>query len=154
LLTFGSMVHDAIQRLDYLCRIIPPLLQQVDEPAFSLSPAPGKWSKKQIMGHLIDSAANNHQRFVRAQFEDVPKITYNQDQWNAFNFYVSIPLKQILGMWEIYNLQLLELIKHIPSENLQRTCDTGGPTPHTLDFLIRDYVEHLEHHLREVVHYS
>ena len=148
------MIQEAIQRLDYLCRIIPPLLQQEDEAAFSLPRTPGKWSKKQIMGHLIDSATNNHQRFVRAQFEEVPKITYNQDQWNAFNFYERIALGQILAMWEIYNRQLLELIKNIPAQNLLRTCDTGGPAPHTLEFLIRDYVDHLEHHLREVVQYS
>jgi hypothetical protein len=148
------MIHDVIQRLDYLCRIIPPLLQQEDEAAFSLPRAPGKWSKKQIIGHLIDSAANNHQRFVRAQFEEVPKITYNQDQWNVFNFYDRIALHQVLAMWEVYNRQLLELMRHIPPENLRRTCDTGGPIPYTLDFLIRDYLDHLEHHLREMVAYS
>jgi hypothetical protein len=147
------MIMDtAIKRLSYLCLTIPPLLLAIDEEIFSAKPSPGKWSKKQIIGHLIDSAANNHQRFVRVQFEDKPAISYDQNKWNEFNFYQQIDGKQIIKLWAAYNLQLTELIKHIPAQHLQRECLSGDKLL-TLEFLINDYADHLEHHLRQVVDY-
>ena len=113
---------------------------------------PDKWSKKEIIGHLIDSATNNHQRFVRGQFENRPAIIYDQDKWNEFGFYQQINGQQIISFWAAYNRQLIELIKHIPKENLQLECLVGDKLL-TLNFLINDYVEHLEHHLRQVISY-
>ncbi len=147
------MIEFAIKRLEYLCDIIPQLLTEIQEQTFSVKPEPNKWSKKEIIGHLIDSATNNHQRFVRGQFEDVPKIVYDQNKWNEFNFYQKIDGQQIISFWTIYNRQLAELIKNIPEENLSKECKSGDDKNLTLDFLINDYVEHLEHHLRQVVTY-
>jgi hypothetical protein len=147
------MIDIAIKRLTCLCDIIPPLLTAIGEPAFSLKPAPNKWSKKEIIGHLIDSATNNHQRFVRAQFEAMPLIAYDQDKWNAFSFYQQIDGAQLINFWTAYNRQLVALVQHIPAENLQRACKTSDTRTHTLEFLFNDYVEHLEHHLRQVVTY-
>ncbi|MDX1936305.1 MAG: hypothetical protein SFU21_04285, partial [Flavihumibacter sp.] len=109
-------------------------------------------SKKEIIGHLIDSATNNHQRFVRGQFEDSPKIAYDQNRWNKYNFYQQIDGQQIIDFWTVYNRQILELIRRIPNENLKLVCHVGDKFL-TLDFLINDYVEHLEHHLKQVVSY-
>ena len=146
------MTDNAIKRLEYLCETIPPLLLNFDEETFSAKPHPGKWSKKEIIGHLIDSATNNHQRFVRAQFEDDPAIAYDQNKWNEFSFYQQISGLQIISFWTIYNKQLVELTRRIPKENLKRGCMVNGKLL-TLDFLITDYVEHLEHHLKQVVSY-
>ncbi|HTF29429.1 MAG TPA: DinB family protein [Flavitalea sp.] len=146
------MIDTAIKRLEYLCDVIPQLLAAIDEQAFSLKSNPGKWSKKEIIGHLIDSATNNHQRFVRGQFENRPAIIYDQDKWNEFGFYQQINGQQIISFWAAYNRQLIELIKHIPKENLQLECLVGDKLL-TLNFLINDYVEHLEHHLRQVISY-
>lgn len=101
------------------------------------------------MGHLIDSAANNHQRFVSAQFKNKPAIVYDQNKWNTFNFYQQISIQQIIFFRTIYNRQLIELIRHIPKANLQLECRVGEKLL-TLDFLIINYVEHLEHHLKQV----
>lgn len=147
------MIEFAIKRLEYLCDIIPQLLTEIDEQTFSVKPKPNKWSKKEIIGHLIDSATNNHQRFVRGQFEDVPKIVYDQNKWNEFNFYQKMDGQQLISFWTIYNRQLAELLKNIPEENLSKECKSGDDKNLTLDFLINDYVEHLEHHLRQVVTY-
>lgn len=76
-----------INRLEYLCNTIPELLIQIDEQIFSEKINPAKWSKKEILGHLIDSATNNHHRFVRVQFETNLKISYDQNKWNQYNFY-------------------------------------------------------------------
>ena len=146
------MIENAIDKLCYLCDIIPGLLNNTADITFNEKTSPDKWSKKEIIGHLIDSATNNHQRFVRAQFEDNPSIAYDQNQWNACNYYQDIDRKQIIDFWTIYNKQLLELFRRIPAEHLQRTCMIKGQML-TLDFLINDYVAHLEHHLRQVVSY-
>jgi hypothetical protein len=147
------MTAQSIQRLQYLCDTIPQLLNDIDDHIFSLKPAANKWSKKEIIGHLIDSASANHQRFVRGQFEDTPKITYDQNNYNTFNYYNQIDGKQIISFWTVYNKQILELIKLMPAELLKRQCFAGGNESVTLSFIFDDYVEHLEHHLKQVIAY-
>lgn len=145
------MITGSIERLQYLCNTIPALLLAIPDADINHQPA-GKWSKKQIIGHLIDSAANNHQRFVRTQFEDIPAIRYDQNNWNCYSYYDRMKASHVIGFWESYNRHLLEVIRHIPKEFLERTCNTGGE-PVTLHWLIDDYVNHMEHHLRQVINY-
>ena len=116
--------------------------------------AEDKWSLREIMGHLIDSASNNHQRFVRIQFEDVPSITYNQDNWNNHSYHNQVDSKYLIKFWELYNLHLAELIKLIPEKNFVRECNVGKEQNVTLQWLVEDYVRHLEHHLRQLVNYN
>ncbi|KIO77166.1 hypothetical protein TH53_11065 [Pedobacter lusitanus] len=148
------MIAQSIQRLHFLCETIPQLLNEIDDHIFSLKPAAHQWSKKEIIGHLIDSAIANHQRFVRAQFEDTPKITYDQNNCNTFNYYNQIDSNQVISFWTVYNKQLLELIRLIPQELLMRRCFAGGDESVTLAFIFNDYVQHLEHHLKQVVSYQ
>ena len=145
------MIEAALKRLEYLCTIIPKLLSEIEEPYLSLKVAPEKWSKKEIIGHLIDSATNNHHRFVQIQFESQFLIPYDQNKWNESNFYQQIEGKQIIDFWTIYNKHLIEIIKRITPENLLKEFRTIDNKRFTLSFLINDYVEHLEHHLRQVV---
>ena len=112
--------------------------------------APGKWSKKEILGHLIDSAANNHQRFVRAQFEDKPAVTYEQDNWVSFQKYADEPVENIIGLWTNYNKHLAYLISFMPEEKLKNLCDIKLDKPVTLEWIITDYVRHLKHHLGQI----
>jgi hypothetical protein len=147
------MVEQSIKRLEYLTDIIPSLINEMGEESFSLKISKDKWSKKEIIGHLIDSATNNHQRFVRGQFEMTPEISYNQNKWNEFSFYQQINAEQIISFWTIYNKQLLEIIKRIPIDNLKREIKIGENI-FTLKFLIADYVDHLEHHLKQIVEYE
>ena len=146
------MLKTTIDRLTYLLDTIPTLLNNITESDFSLKPAPDKWSKKEIIGHLIDSAANNHQRFVRGQFEEEPLITYNQDNWNMYSFHQQNSQEAIIRFWEMYNRQILFIIQRIQPEQLRRSCRT--PDAKTLQWLIEDYVVHMEHHLHEVIDYQ
>lgn len=146
-------IQHAVDRLQYLCTIIPPLLFDAGEAEFSIKPGADKWSKKQILGHLIDSAANNHQRFVRVQFEPMPVIRYDQDMWNKFSYHEQMEATGLITMWMTYNKYLLEIVKCIPPDLLLNTCITGGTEPVSLAFIIEDYVEHLEHHLHQIVSY-
>lgn len=148
------MTQATVERLQYLCGIISPLLESIQEEKFRAKPAPHKWSKKEILGHLIDSANNNHQRFVRIQFEDEPLITYDQDKWNNASHYNNIDSKHLIAFWNLYNQHLVELIKQIPDELLIRKCNVGDDDNVTLLWLIEDYLKHLEHHLRQIVEYD
>lgn len=144
------MMATTISTFEKILSEIPPRLHAFYEPEFNAKPSPEKWSKKEIVGHLIDSAANNHQRFVRIQFEDVPVIYYDQNNWNRFNYYQALDSKHVIDLWTRYNQHLLELIQRIPEELLQREGNSGPSGNHTLQWLIEDYVEHMEHHLRQI----
>lgn len=143
------MIQTAIDRLSYLVQTIPPVLEQLGEDVLSEKPSPEKWSKKEIIGHLIDSATNNHQRFVRGQFETNPEISYDQNQWNRYNFYQEIDSQLLIHFWVVYHQHLIEICKRIPEGALQRNVRVGDQLL-TLEFLINDYVTHLEHHLRQL----
>jgi hypothetical protein len=147
------MVTESINRLDTLINIIPNLLLNMDESDLTLKSSPEKWSKKEILGHLIDSAANNHQRFIRGQYENEPTIYYDQNQWNILSQYQAMSTKQIIAFWTMYNQHLLHIVKHIPNDHLQKKCRAFDGNTYTLEFLTNDYVAHLEHHLRQVVRY-
>jgi DinB superfamily len=147
------MLKQSIERLTYLCDIMPPLLTAKGEEELSYKAGPTKWSKKQIIGHLIDSATNNHHRLIRGQFEHIPLISYDQDQWNEHGYYQQMGSSQLIAMWAVYNKQLLALIRLIPADKLKREVGVADKKEVTLDFIINDYVGHLEHHLRELVTY-
>lgn len=143
---------DATTRLRYLVAIIPGKIAAISDADLSAKPS-GKWSKKEILGHLIDSAANNHQRLICAQYEDIPAIFYNQDQWVALNHYNELETSHLLNFWTAYNQQLIAIIQRVPPENLDREYNTGGSRNFTLQWLIDDYVAHMEHHLKVIVDY-
>lgn len=144
-------MKETVSRLQHLCDTVPDQLLALGEEVLSHKPAPNKWSKKEIIGHLIDSAANNHQRFVRGQFEAAPSISYDSDNWVAGNYYHNADSKQLIALWEHYNRHLATVISHIPDDLLTRQIQTGPEQRYTLEFLIRDYVMHLEHHLDEIM---
>ena len=147
------MLKESIERLEYLCETIPPLVNAIPEKDFTDKPAPGKWSKKEILGHLIDSATNNHQRFVRTQFENEPVIFYDQNKWNLFGHYNKLDRNHVVSFWTIYNRHLIELMKRTPEHNLVLTSIGPNEEKFTLGFLMADYVVHQEHHLKQIVSY-
>ena len=124
--------------------------------------APGKWSPKEIIGHLIDSASNNHQRFIRAQFKnDLIFDGYEQDEWVKVQRYQQEEWKQLIALWKSFNLHLLHAIAQIPDsilkkEHTHHNLDERAFKPvlkeksATLEYFIIDYVDHLKHHLRQI----
>jgi len=126
------------------------LVQIADEDA-ARPPASGGWSKKQILGHLIDSAGNNHQRFVRAQLAPHLEFPpYQQNEWVAVQSYATESWPDLVNLWLLLNRHLLHVMHNTSDELLAHTCSIGGNQPVTLAFLMEDYVRHLQHHLEQI----
>ncbi len=131
---------------------ITPKLQRITESASVMRPSPEKWSKKEIMGHLIDSATNNHQRFVRSQLVNPLSLDgYEQERWVATQKYRDESWKDLISLWKSYNIHLAHLIACVPDEKLGNTVQLGQSTPVTLEFLMKDYLRHLKHHLDQIL---
>jgi hypothetical protein len=125
-------------------------MRQTEEGDAAQQPAPGEWSNKQIVGHLIDSAANNHQRFVRAQRDESHDFpSYDQNDWVTLQGYQSRAWPQIVTLWEALNLHLAGIIERIPEDKLAANCTIGG-NPWTLKEIIVDYVGHMQMHLSDL----
>lgn len=113
--------------------------------------APGKWSRKEILGHLIDSAANNHQRFVRSQEADSLSLPgYAQEHWVNVQRYHDRPWGELITLWSAYNRHLAHVLARIPEARRTTVCHIGSNNPVTLSYLALDYVGHVQHHLRQI----
>ncbi len=127
-------------------------LREIDDQMASVRPAPGKWSKKEILGHLIDSAANNHQRFVRLQL--TPRLElpgYDGDAWVSLQHYQERPWRDIIDLWLVYNTQLAEVIRYVNPQSLRNTWRAPDGNDVDLEFIIRDYLVHMRHHLDQIL---
>ncbi|MDR2222639.1 MAG: DinB family protein [Flavobacteriaceae bacterium] len=142
------MTPTDLSKLQYYIDVLPAKLEEFTEEDFAYKATADKWSKKEIVGHLIDSATNNHHRFVRGQFEDNPVISYEQNDWVTATAYQNMPQELVIKTWKMYNAFLLEIVCNISEEVLKRRTANA----HTLAFLFGDYVSHLEHHLGQIFH--
>ena len=113
---------------------------------------PGGWTRKEVLGHMLDSAANNHQRFVRAALEGrYVGPGYQQNSWVAIHGYADMPWEMLLERWVITHRMLEQVVARIPDDRLESMCLVGDDAPMTLQFLIEDYVAHQRHHLAQIL---
>jgi hypothetical protein len=139
-----------------------PRLLAISEEQSELPRAEDKWSAKQIIGHLIDSAGNNHQRFVRAQFTDeLIFLGYEQNEWVRAEHFQEEPWRDLVQLWQFYNQHILHIMKHAPEDtrtklrsrhNLHQLASEQikEDEPVTLEFFMRDYVDHMKKHLGQI----
>ena len=143
-------------------RIIYELLEVVQEynekmsaipnDQFSAKPLPTKWSKIEVLGHLIDSAQNNLRRFICGQYESPPAlISYDQDFWVAANQYSDTTKEDMIQLWTLLNQRIVSVLKGMPVDAYEKYCPiiTGGHQ--TLQWFAADYVKHLKHHLNQIL---
>jgi len=145
-------MKDIARQIRSLISTVEPQLSRMNHDEMRFKPDPHKWSKKELLGHLIDSAANNHQRFVRA----VNKVaalfpTYNQDEWVRIQRYNEISWSFLVTFWSAYNSHLSHIIECIPEDAISSPCNIGKETPVTLEFVVKDYLRHLQHHLKDLI---
>jgi hypothetical protein len=141
---------------------VTPILLAVPDAVSARRPAPEKWSAKEIVGHLIDSAANNHQRFVRARYQDDLIFPgYDQGAWVAAQGYQGAPWQDLVTLWARYNEHIARVMRATPADvrmkpydrhNLHELAWRAVPADQlaTLDYFMADYVGHLHHHLRQI----
>jgi hypothetical protein len=148
---FKSTVESAAERL-----------RQISEANSQKPRAEGDWSSKQIIGHLIDSATNNHSRFVLGQMrDDLVFPGYDQDRWVELQHYQEASWSQLVDLWRAYNLHLVHVMASASKEKLAQTRAShsletiafktvNANEPATLEYLMKDYVDHLKHHLGQI----
>jgi hypothetical protein len=111
----------------------------------------GGWSRKQVLGHLVDSVSNNHQRFVRAALQDSLSFpAYEQVSWSEVQRPQEAEWPALIALWTSYNRYLAHVIARLPADKLDVVCVIGANGPVTLRFLVADYLRHLLHHLRQI----
>ncbi len=140
----------AIHSLRTLLEALPERLRSIPSGAAAIQ-ADGGWSVKEELGHLVDSAANNHQRIVRAQLEDAPAMPdYDGKKWVTLHAYQKRDWHMLIEMWERLNQLLLAAAEAVPETGWWRTCTVGSSEPMTVQFLLEDYVSHMREHLRHM----
>lgn len=158
-----STEPECARRLRTAIAAATPLLHAMSEADSARARAPGKWSPRQIIGHLIDSASNNHQRFVRAALQDDLVFPgYAQEQWVELQQYEHRPWSELLALWSAFNRHIVSVMAAIPDaarlrvrarHNLDEiaTYPPKRADQATLDYFLLDYVDHFEMHLRQIL---
>ncbi|MCM3213023.1 DinB family protein [Niallia taxi] len=142
-------MEKVINGINHWIQALPKEFTTMSVTEISNRSAPSKWSKKEILGHLCDSAINNLGRFLQVQYEEQPYVIqpYNQVQWVILQNYQERPLQDIVTLFQTLNNQIVHVLQNIPSEKLSYICDIGNNEEKTLEWLIQDYLEHMEHHI-------
>ena len=141
---FGERIRQIVSSEGARLRLVP-------ENTASRKPAAETWCKKEVLGHLVDSAANNHQRLVRALLADELLFpAYAQNEWVRAQEYAGESWEGILDLWSALNRHLAHLVDRIPAAKLSMQCRIGENPPMTLEALIGDYIRHLVHHLAQI----
>jgi DinB superfamily len=145
-------MKDIALQLRSIIEAVEPQLSRMNHDEVGFKPAPQEWSKKEILGHLIDSAANNHQRFVRAVSKVAAQFpTYDQNEWVGIQRHNERPWPSLVALWSAYNNHLSHVIEGIPEDAESSPCNIGNEDPVPLYFVIKDYLRHLSHHLKDIL---
>lgn len=146
-------MQNVIEGINYWIGRIPEEFNQMTEKELNNRPLPHKWSKKEILGHLCDSALNNIIRFIKIQYEEQPYVlqSYNQDQWVLVQNYQDQPFDEIVNLFCRLNKQIIYIIVNTPNDRLSILCDIGNNQQKSLEWLIKDYLEHMNHHINNQI---
>ena len=146
-------MHQEVEQLEAIVNEYSVKFFNFSEETLSFKPVINKWSKKEIIGHLIDSAQNNIRRFVTAQYQTNPHVVYEQNIWVSVQHYQDYNSVALINLWQLLNRHIVLILKNIPVEKYQQQCNTGKEKEelHTLEFLASDYITHHLHHLKQIV---
>ncbi len=144
-------MRETADRLSGLVERAAPVLRAIGEREAAKPALPGGWSRKQVIGHLIDSASNNHQRFVRAALHGgFEGPGYDQNGWVGIQAYQDAPWATLVEIWSALNRLLSYVLAHLPAEASAAPCRVGEHAAMPLEVLAREYLSHLRHHLEQI----
>jgi hypothetical protein len=147
-------MKNTVKELNSIVDLFSMKIAGMAEYEFSAKPLPHKWSKKEVLGHLIDSAQNNLRRFICGQYEEKPPhITYHQDFWVTANGYQAMAKDDVIRMWVLINQRIANVLSSMPAEKYTLNCNTGKDKEQlrSLQWLAEDYVKHMKHHLNQII---
>lgn len=146
-------MQQVIAELKDIINNYPAKFSFISEYEFNSKPTENKWSKKEVLGHLIDSAHSNLRRFVVGQYLQNERIVYDQNFWVIANNYQFESRQDIIALWVLINKRICAILNNMPQENYTNTIDVGKDSSDhkTLLFLAEDYVKHLKHHINQII---
>ena len=129
-----------------------PLFKEMTAEIQMKKNTPDGWTKKQELGHLVDSALNNIQRFIRVQYQPDVQIYYNPDEWVRTNDYLNMDWNELVGLWNLLNKQICRILSVMPATEFDKPINVGTEEPkiYTTAFIAEDYIVHMQHHLDHI----
>jgi hypothetical protein len=145
-------MKNAIEDLNQIIEDFSSRLERIPEHEFAEKRSMGKWSKKEVIGHLVDSAQNNLRRFIAGQYDQTTHVVYDQDFWVNANGYQQMNSRELILLWKLINQRIVAVLRNMPVEKYNNSLNTGKDAiqQHSLEWLAVDYVKHLKHHLNQV----
>lgn len=143
-------MEDSYNTLDHLIEFTQSEWHKLSKEQVNDKPYPGKWSKKEILGHLIDSAVNNTARLIKGQIEPLKIEEYRQDEWVESQNYQSYDEDELIRTWSYLNQHLLNAVRNIKGNTWEKECQLSDGRNVTLRWLYYDYLAHMKHHLRQI----
>ena len=143
-----------VNELNQVVTSVAAKLSFMPEADFEAKPNPNKWSKKEVLGHLIDSAHNNLRRFVIGQYDIIPpRIIYEQNFWVTANDYQKESAENLVTLWRLLNHRIAAVLSNMPIEKYSHLCNTGKDeiSLRALDWLAADYIKHMKHHINQIM---
>lgn len=144
------MTETLAKQLTQIIKQSQEQFESISEKDWNNKPSPEKWSKKEVLGHLADSAMNNIHRFIRIKQGDQTNIWYDQNFWVKAGDYEHQDLESVKMLWKSLNLQIARVWENLGDTDLQKTIPVKDEMP-TLQFLMEDYIDHLNHHLKQIL---
>ena len=145
------MINTSLQQILLLCDSVPDQIRSLTPIELNKKGSEGSWSKKEILGHLCDSAFVNLQRLVRGQVESAPQISYDQNRWVNVQEYENYDVDDLIRLWHSLNKHFYHIAFSMDESALSSVCLDKDGNKLTLKFLIDDYVSHLQHHLTQII---
>ena len=146
---WDRLATDIVKAVDEACN----QLRNLPAETIEVRPNPGAWSIKEIVGHLVDSASNNHQRFVRLQVADglsFPDYSQDNHSWVSIQRYQEAPWDDLIAIWRYFNLHLARIIRTVNATCIDHIWVVDENTSITLGELMIDYLRHLTDHIRQI----
>jgi len=148
------ILQTVASELNNIVRQYSVLFSEMSDADLEAKPNPEKWSRKEVIGHLIDSSQNNLRRFITSQYEpSPPNIIYAQDFWVAANAYRKMPKSDIIQLWRLLNERICAVLIQMPEEHGEKLCNTGRSVVSLVPvkWIAQDYVVHLKHHINQII---
>ena len=147
-------VEKYIVSLEKIVESFPKKIEAITEEEWSFKQE-NKWSKKEILGHLVDSALNNLQRYIRVQYQGKPHIAYHQNEWVAAQNWQELSVDEILTLWKSINKQIVHVWKHFPEAKVKAVINVSKEQEkeeiYTFQEMLDDYIEHFNHHAKQIL---